>query len=102
MQQTEYAHKIQLLNKGCTYEEFRSKRHELAWITHTRPDVAYEAVILAQVTDKIFEPVHVTQLNRAINRCKDNPELGLIVHKLNLESLHLIVHADASFADLPD
>lgn len=30
MQQTEYAHKIQLLNKGCTYEEFRSKRHELA------------------------------------------------------------------------
>lgn len=28
--------------------------------------------------------------------------MGLIVHKLKLESLHIIVHANSSFANLPD
>lgn len=102
MHQTEYAQKIQPLDKNCTYEEFRSRRHKLAWITHTRPDVAVEAAILAQITQQLFQPTHITQLNRAIKRIKDQPELGLIVHKLDLESLRLIVHAHISFGNLPD
>lgn len=102
MQQTEYAHKIQHLDKTCTFEEFRFKRHELAWIKHTRPNVPAEAAILAQITNQNFERCHVTQLNRAIKRVKDNPYLGLIVHKLDKISLRIIVHVDASFANLPD
>lgn len=73
MHQAQYANKLQVLHKECKYEEFRSRRHELAWITHTRPDVAAEAAILAQVTANSFNQNHVTQLNRAIKRVKAEP-----------------------------
>lgn len=33
---------------------------------------------------------------------KKDPKLGLIVHQLDLESLRIVSHADASFANLPD
>lgn len=102
MHQKEYSQKIQPLNKDCTIAEFRSRRHELAWATHTRLDVAAEAAILEQVTDQISVPAHTTQLNREIKRVKDNPEWCLIVHKLHPESLRIIVHTDASFENLPD
>lgn len=102
MHQAQYAKKIETVEKKCTFERFRSRRHELAWITHTRPDIAAEAAMLAQVTRVSFSPNHVTQLNRAIRRVKAEPELGLTVHKLKPESLQILVHADASFANLPD
>lgn len=102
MHQKEYGEKIQPLDKNCSFTDFRSRRHELAWRTHTRVDVAAEAAILAQVTEQLFKHVHVTQLNKAINRIKDNSELGLFVNKLDLDSLHIIVYCDASFANLPD
>lgn len=102
MHQADYGNKISLLEKGCTFEEFKSRRHELAWLTHTRPDVAAEAAILAQVTAELFKPIHISQLNAAIKRVKNDPRLGLIVHKLNLDTLNILVHADASFANLHD
>lgn len=101
MHQAKYAARIQLLDKGCSYEEFRSWRHELPWITHTRPDVAAEALILAQVTQYSFLPNHVTQLNKAIKRLKKEPKPGLIVNQLYTDSLFIIFHADSSFANLP-
>lgn len=102
MHQAQYDAKIETVEKGCTFERFRSRRHELAWITHTRPDVAAEAAMLAQVTAESFSPSHINQLNRAIKRINDEPKLGIIVHKLNMNSLRILVHADASFANLPD
>lgn len=102
MHQKEYAQKIQPLQKGCTHAEFRSRRHELAWIAHTGSDVEAEAAILEQVTYQVFQPTHVTQLNRAIKRVKDSLDLGLIVHRLELDSLRMIVHADSTFSHLPE
>lgn len=102
MHQAQYADKIELLKKDCSFETFRSRRHELAWITHTRPDVTAEAAMLSQITPELFNHTHVMQLNRAIKRIKAEPKLGLIVHSLDLESLRLISHADASFANLSD
>lgn len=102
MNQAQYTDKIKSLDKGCTYGQFRSRRDELAWITHTSTEVAAESAILAQVTAESFYPVHITQLNKAIKRVKEEPYLGLICHKLYLESLHTVVNADASFANLPD
>lgn len=58
-----------------------------------------ETAILAHITEK---RLHITQLNRAIKRAIDNPDLGLIVHQLDLKSLRIIVHTYASFANLPD
>lgn len=40
MHQERFARKIKLLSKDCTFSDFRSKRHELACLTHTRPDIA--------------------------------------------------------------
>lgn len=102
MHKAEYGRKIQSLDKQRTYVQFRSRRHELAWLTHTTPDVAAEAVILAQVKADIFQQAHINQLNRAIKRVNDDPELGLLVHKLYQRTLRIIVHADASFAILSD
>lgn len=102
MHQSQYAAKIELLHKNCGYEKFRSRPHELAWITHTRPDVLVEAVILAQVTAESFSPCHIAQLNKVIKRVKKEPEFGLIVNQLYNESLHIIVHVDSLFTNLPD
>lgn len=102
MHQADYANKLSLLEKGCTFTQFRSRRHELAWLTHTRPYIASEAAILAQVTAKLFKPTHVSQLNSAIRRVENDPNLGLIVHKLNQDKLKIVVHADVSFANLHD
>lgn len=100
--QAQYAEKINTINKGCTYEQFHSRRHKPAWITHTHPHDAAEAAILAKVKAESFSTVHITQLNKAIKIIKDKPYLGLICHKLDLNSLHIVVHTDASFANLPD
>lgn len=40
MHQERFARKISRLSKDCTYAQFRSKRHEQAWLTHTRPDIS--------------------------------------------------------------
>lgn len=64
--------------------------------------MASEAAILTQITEELFQPTHIKQLNRAIQRIKEQPDLGLVVHQLNRDSLRIIVHADASFANLTD
>lgn len=102
MHQADYAKKIQLLDKRCTYEQFRSRRHELAWLTNMRPDGAAEPAIRAQVTALLFKPTNVAQLNQAIKRVKNEPQLRLIIHKLEKETLNIVVHADASVANLSD
>lgn len=40
MNQEQFARMITVLSDGCTFSEFRSKRHELAWLTHTLPDLS--------------------------------------------------------------
>lgn len=50
MHQERIARKISMLSRQFTYREFRSKRHELAWLTHTRPDIAVAVNLAAQVT----------------------------------------------------
>ena len=40
MHQQRYAMKITQLTKQSTFYEFRSKRHELAWLTRTRADLS--------------------------------------------------------------
>lgn len=100
--QKEYTQKNQHFKKGCTYVECSSRLDELAWSTHNRPDVEAEVEIIAQVTEQDFKPLHMFQLNRAIKRMKDEQASRLIVERLNMASMHIIVHADASFANLHD
>lgn len=102
MHQSPYAQKLDVLRGDCPFAEFRSRRHELGWITHTRPDVAADSALLAQVTEKTFKPLHVKQLNAAIIRVKKEPGLGLKVHVLNRDKLRIISYADTSFANASD
>lgn len=51
MHQKRFAQKITPSSKQCTFSEFRFKRHELAWLAHTRPDIAAAVNLAAQVTD---------------------------------------------------
>lgn len=102
MHQAQHANKIEPLEKGSTFERFRSRRHELAWILHTRPDITASASILSQVTQETFFPNHITQLNKAIKLIKQNPKLRLIVHQLDIDFLRIISYAVASFQNLPD
>lgn len=63
-----------------------------------------EALILAQFTEQIFTTAHVIQLNQAFKRITDTdePYVGLIVHKVDVNSLRLIFQSDSSFTNLPD
>lgn len=38
LNQTSYIRSLRRLDMDCSYKEFRSRRHEMAWIGHTRPD----------------------------------------------------------------
>lgn len=102
MHQSQYASKIEPLSKGYSYEQFRSRRHELAWIMHTRPHVAATVSILAQVTKDSLCATHITQINKRIQLIKKEPRFGLKVHQLDMHSFRIISHADASFSNLQD
>lgn len=99
MNQAYYETKIRLLEMKCTYEQFRYRRHQLAGLPHTRPDKAAEAAIIGQVIADLFQQAHITQLNRAIKRVKDDLELGRIVQQQNQKTLNIVVHADAFCAN---
>lgn len=70
MHQRPHADRIQHLPKSCTFAEFRSGRQELAWIGHTRPDVAAVANMASQITTATFTPNHVKLLNDCIKHVK--------------------------------
>lgn len=101
MHQERFALKIKPLSKQCTFPEFRSKRHELAWLTHTRPDIAAAVNFAAQVTESKFERKHVNALNDVIKRAHGNSKRGIRQQKLYMDTHSLRVFTDSSFANTP-
>lgn len=63
--QHKYANKIPLFSKDCTFKQFRFRRHDLVWLTHTQPDLSFQGAIRAEETEQLFEHLNVAQLNRA-------------------------------------
>lgn len=102
MHQERFALKITQLSKQCTFSEFRSKRHELAWLTHTRPDLAAAVNLAAQVTEPNFEKKHVKALNDVVKRAHNNSKRGIRQQLLDTETLSWRVFTDSSFANTPD
>lgn len=47
--QQSFAIKIDLLPENSTFNEYRSKLHELTWLTQTRPDVLFAVNMATQV-----------------------------------------------------
>lgn len=102
MHQERFALKISPLSKECTFTDFRSKRHQLAWLTHTRPDLCAGVNLAAQVTEEKFERKHIKALNAIIKRAHDNSRRGIKQQTLDEKSFSLRVCTDSSFANTPD
>ena len=49
-----YAERLKALRPDCTFEQFRSRRHKIAWLDLTRPDVQADTALLAQITKETF------------------------------------------------
>jgi Reverse transcriptase (RNA-dependent DNA polymerase) len=101
-QQRDYIEKLSILPTEAPFSDFRSKRAQLAWITHTRPDICCAVNMAAQVTEGKYTEKNINDLNKTIIHLKKDPSHSLKFHKLKLKSLRLKVYSDSSFANIED
>lgn len=92
MCQSQYASKLNPLETFSGFEAFRSLRHKMAWLGHTRPDVISPVHILSQVTPKTFEAKHIRIINGVMKRVKVNEKRGIKQHRLDKKGLKKIVY----------
>ena len=103
--QTRYAKKMKKLSKDVTFKEYQKLRAQLAWLTHTRPDISCAVALAAQVTEKMFKEdaqKKIKSLNNILSHLNTNHDLPLRFPKLDTDSLRLQVYSDASFATNAD
>lgn len=102
MSQRYYARTLRVVDKKATFEEFRRARALFSWLTNSRPDISCVANRAAQVTERTFCTDKIRELNRGIKKVLDTVDVGLKYGRLDFDSLHLRVYADASFATNDD
>jgi len=85
-----------------SFDKFRSVRAALSWLCHSRPDICCDVNRACQVTDKSFELRHVKALNKTIRRVRATMDFALKYRPLDMQSLHMRVYSDASFASNDD
>ena len=90
---------IRELDKDCSFDEFRSRRHSLAWLTQSGSDVCETSKILSQGTIYKFEESHVKRLNAISVHIHATFYLTLRHHRLNENCLHVVAYADSSFSN---
>jgi hypothetical protein len=100
--QTDYVQNLCILPTDASFSDFRSKRAQLAWITHTRPEICCAVNMAAQVTETKLCEKHIRDLNKVVIHVKKDPSNALKYRKLDLESLKIKVYADSSFANNED
>ena len=67
MDQTTYLEAIKPISEEAEFSDFASLRMKLAWISHTKPDCAFEGSQLAQVTQEHLFKEKIKAIKR-INR----------------------------------
>ena len=102
LDQVAYIDALTRLPSSTCYEDFVRARAGFAWLAHGRPDLCCAINRAAQVTDVLFAERHLKEFNRAVKHAKATKDLCLRYTKLERESLHLRVYADASFASNDD
>ncbi len=100
--QTSKADLLTVLPKDAQYYTFCSRRMQVQWLVHTRPEVACASAQSAQVTSEQYDDKCVQVLNSTIRTIKSMPTRGLVYRKLDKESVHLRVYSDSSFANNRD
>lgn len=65
-----YAAKISPLPTCSNDDAFRSLRHNMAWIGHTRQEIVAPVNILSQPIDRTFEARHIRLINGLVRRVR--------------------------------
>lgn len=88
----------------ATFSNFRSSRMQLAWLSHSRPDLIFEVSNLDEVVEARFlnnKSALVKRVIKILKFARDNP-VRLLFKLLDHPSIHIIGFYDASFANNQD
>ena len=102
LSQSEFIGRLELLKPDCSFEDFRSTRAKLNWLTNTRPDIAFSVSRSSAVTSNTFQSNHIRDINRVIKHLKKTKYRSLRFPKLDQDSLRITTHSDASFSNNDD
>lgn len=102
MHQSRYVEQVEHLPPSAIFDQFRSLRHKLAWLGHTRPDLLAPVNILSQVTASSFVPKHIKLINSIVARARRAKGRGLLQQRLDKSSLRMVAYADSSFTNDSD
>ena len=102
MNQERFAKTISQLSKHSTFPEFRSKRQDVAWVTHMRPGISAVVNLAAQVTGRKFGRKHIWALDQMIKGVQSSARRWIRRQKLDSDSLSLKVFTDSRFANTPE
>jgi hypothetical protein len=87
LSKAQYASRLKLLPVTAGYSAHRSLRAQLAWVTHTRPDISCAVSQAAQVTPNSFYSNAIIALNNVVTYLQKTPDKDLKFAKLDLSSL---------------
>ena len=102
LNQCSYIDQLQQIPSNADFTIYRSARAKVSWICHTRPDICCAVNRACQVSELKFQKRHIRSLNKLIRRIKNSKSMVLKYHKLDINSLHIRVYSDASFASNED
>jgi hypothetical protein len=98
--QAEYIAGLEPLVEDCSLIEFRSRRQQLGWLVHTRPDIACGVSFLSQVTNPSSEASKaLNSVLRYVKRSADHP---LYLRPLDVNTLRIVAFSDSSYANNKD
>jgi hypothetical protein len=98
--QSEYVAKLQPLPDPYNLSEFRSRRQQLGWTVHTRPDIACGLSFLAQVVNLSSEGIR--NLNSTLRYVQRSSNFALHIRPLDPNTLRIVAFADSSNANNSD
>ena len=97
-----YISRLKLLRPDSTFDEYRSMRTKLAWVVHSRPDIACAVSMAAQATEKTFGNESIKLIHRIIKHLQNTISIRMKYPQLDQTSLYLTVYSDASFINNND
>lgn len=101
-QQSKYAATLTKLPPNATFEDVRTLRHNLAWLSLALPDISSAANMPSQTTNINFNKNHTRKFNKVVRRLEETKDRGLQYLKLDIETALIETISDASFANNPD
>ena len=100
LEQSDYVAKLHPLREDCTLTEFRSRRQQLGWLVHTRPDISCGVSILAQTST--IAGTSVRHLNTILRYVQRSGNSALYIRPLDPNTLRIVAFSDSSYANNSD